>query len=518
MQWPASRQATKGLRMMTPDQSQDIKTASPQWGAWPMAVVALVVTTAVYFRTFIDLWPRWMDAAGTTYTHGILIAGLCLWLGFRARRDLEGIAARPALWALPGVLVLSLAWMVARKGAIADLYNVLWPLLAWMAVLAAAGWPAARRLIVPIGFLYFAIPVWDHGNWILQALTVKAVAVLNSLTGVEAVMAGNLVILPAGRFEIAAGCSGLHFFMVGLAIAVLAGELHGDRLSTRVLLVALAGILAVVSNWLRVYFIVLAGYLTNMQHYLVKVDHYKFGWVVFAVAMVGFFLVLRRLPAGDERPRPDAGSLAPATAGQASRTIVAALVALVALPAVSMAANVVRSDAAATDLTAPALEDFSGPLSATPAWSPRFRGADAEVHVAYLARSGVVLDYYRNAHINQSQGHELISSGNQLFDEADFKVVTRSLRYVDAGTELVPAIELRLEDRSGRTWQAFYHYDVAGSVATGRLSTQLLTGYRSLLGPSAAGVRAVAARCDSECELVVKDLESLLLQTMRNPT
>ncbi len=39
-----------------------------------------------------------------------------------------------------------------------------------------------------------------------------------------------------------------------------------------------------------------AGYLTDMQHYLVRVDHYYFGWALFAVAMAVFFLLARGKP------------------------------------------------------------------------------------------------------------------------------------------------------------------------------------------------------------------------------
>ena len=54
---------------------------------------------------------------------------------------------------------------------------------------------------------------------------------------------------------------------------------------------------ALVTNWLRISIIVVAGHLTNMQHYLVSGEHYSFGWGMFAVAMAVFFLIVRRWPA-----------------------------------------------------------------------------------------------------------------------------------------------------------------------------------------------------------------------------
>ena len=48
-------------------------------------------------------------------------------------------------------------------------------------------------------------------------------------------------------------------------------------------------VLALLANWVRVYTVIEAGYLTDMKHHLVSVGHYWFGWCVFAVALTCFF-------------------------------------------------------------------------------------------------------------------------------------------------------------------------------------------------------------------------------------
>ncbi len=53
-------------------------------------------------------------------------------------------------------------------------------------------------------------------------------------------------------------------------------------------------VVAILANWVRVFSIVLAGHLTNMKHPLITKGHYWFGWGVFAVAMVLFFVVESR--------------------------------------------------------------------------------------------------------------------------------------------------------------------------------------------------------------------------------
>src|SRR5690606_23436432 len=84
--------------------------------------------------------------------------------------------------------------------------------------------------------------------------------------------------------------------------AALYGEINRDPPRMRLKLVALAAALSMAVNWLRIVIIVIAGYLTDMQHYLVSREHLSFGWVMFALTMAVFFLIVRRwpLPAASE--------------------------------------------------------------------------------------------------------------------------------------------------------------------------------------------------------------------------
>src|SRR5690606_30850662 len=95
-------------------------------------------------------------------------------------------------------------------------HQVLLPVLIWLAVAGTLGWRAAFVTTFAVGYLYFAIPVWGVVNSLLQSLTTQVVGWLLHLTGVVATIEGNFIHLPVGTFEIAAGCSGIHFFIVAL--------------------------------------------------------------------------------------------------------------------------------------------------------------------------------------------------------------------------------------------------------------------------------------------------------------
>lgn len=480
--------------------------------AWSTSVAVLALIVVTCNQTWRDLWPRWTDwgLQEATYTHGILVVLVSVWLVWRARARLVAAPVSPVLWASPIVLLLSLAWLVAARGNILTVHASLWPALAWATILAACGRRAAAAFAFPLAYLWLAVPIWGYLNGALQSMTVLANGLLLKATGVPAVIIGNSVILPNGRFEIEGGCSGLHFFIVSLAISTLAGELHQDRIRTRFLFVALGAALAVLSNWARVYTVILAGYLTDMKHYLVAVDHYNFGWLVFAVAMVLFFTVMRRFPV-----RVPAASEGVVTSSSTNwrQGLLAGLAAVVVLPAVSWAAGMLPADSADHErhLARPA-EGFSGPLSPSPAWQPFFVGATSESRAAYVSPTGHVLDYYGNNYTKQSQGRELIGYDNRLMDSGVFDLRLKTI--VNQGSErrAIPTVAVEARRHAGQTWIVMYYYDVAGTLTSSELGAQLLAGWMSVWGPAPAGVRAVGARCqgDQDCDLAGREAGRLL--------
>src|SRR5690606_39451568 len=52
---------------------------------------------------------------------------------------------------------------------------------------------------------------------------------------------------------------------------------------SRVMLLIAAGGISIVSNWIRVYSLILIGHYTRMQHYLIVEEHYYYGWAIFTV-------------------------------------------------------------------------------------------------------------------------------------------------------------------------------------------------------------------------------------------
>jgi exosortase A len=462
---------------------------------WLPRLLPLALATAVFFiywPTATTLMKSWGDEAGTTYTHGYLIVALCAWLLVRDRAPLLLFESGRRYLPFACLALTSFLWLVAVLAGIQLIHQVLLPVLMWLALWSFFGPSAAMRAWFPIAYLYFAIPVWDEINFILQGATVVAVDVMLQITGIAAYVEANMVHIGPGSFEIAGGCSGLHFFIVALAIGALYGEINRDTFKVRAQLLLLAVVIGVVTNWLRVYIIIVAGYLTDMQHYLVRVEHYTFGWVVFAFTMIVYFLVARRFPAAAEA----AGSRAsPVTAN--GRPRVANVLAVVLFLSLGPVWYVAAS--AHQPIAAWSLPEMMGQWSRSESidesqWSARFVGADDLQRAAYssgTARLEVLVVRYAY----QQQGKELIGYENSLFGE--HSVVSSGL---DTETASSPVLEGIAASRPDTRWIYQYVYEVGSARATRSIAVQLKYAMSSLdAAPPTSRLIALRSRCHTDC-------------------
>jgi exosortase/archaeosortase family protein len=101
----------------------------------------------------------------------------------------------------------------------------------------------------------------------------------------------------------------MRYFMVSLAITAVIGLSWYQRWRTRLLLLAVAGLAAMVSNWIRIYTLILIGDATDMKHYVIAVSHDGYGWLVYVVFLLPVLWFARVL---DKREAmlPQAGAAA----------------------------------------------------------------------------------------------------------------------------------------------------------------------------------------------------------------
>lgn len=234
--------------------------------------------------TFADLWQRWIQWDGDL-AHGIpvilIFLGL-LWKSGQWQRQ---------HWLSPGVEVglggaallgTSLLWFLAYAVNIQIIEQLLLLPALIFAYATLFGWKTVFHHRLLLLFPIFAIPVWGSFNGLLLEGASFVVGELVRLIEMPALIQGNSIHIPYGHILIADGCSGLRYFVIALTLAYLIGYLNGYREPKLLLTLMVAAALGLITNWIRIFILIVIGYHTRMESGLME-DHELFGWVLFGL-------------------------------------------------------------------------------------------------------------------------------------------------------------------------------------------------------------------------------------------
>ena len=479
-------------------------------------VSPVLAGACVLMATAVGLWPAfsmlaksWSD--GDTYSHGYLVGLISVYLLYLA-------LTRPSHQSTPmpvALVLLVIGLAVWCLGYVADVETVMWlllpPILA-LSFIAVLGWGAAKKTLFPLSFLYFAIPLWNYIIGVLQSGTVLVVEQILNVLGITALFEGSRVLLSSGTFEIAGGCGGTNFFVVSLALATLYSYLYLRTWGSRIVLGLVAAGLALLTNWVRVATIIYAGDATAMQHFLVSVDHIYFGWALFGLSLIPFFMV-----AGKLRPPLDqAGAvrteLANAFEGNSHLSVpVLLLTILVLLAPTYYWAPRDTSPVIGIPLDLPAVDPWTGPIKGQADWRPVYPEASGEMQGRYL-QAGIALDVYINVYLNQTAGRELIGWDNSVFGERYETVLNmESVVLSYKGGEAFRGQQVLLADSRDNRRVVLYWYLVGKSRTASHWQAKAYQAAWGLVGDHEAGLIAVSSACEGGCSQAIEEVNEFAL-------
>jgi EpsI family protein len=477
------------------------------------AVLGLWLAVAVIY------WPSSEALSGVwrgpgEFDHGYLILLVSLWLVVRARARLAAVPVGPAAGALALTLGLSVAWLWFWRAAIQDLHLLLMPVILLVAIAAALGWRISRELLFPAGYLYLAMPAWAQAAGFLQALSAKANGGLIWLTGVPAIMQGDSIRLPAGTLRIEGGCSGLHTLLVGLALAALYGELARESLRRRLIWLGLMTVISLVTNWIRIFVVMLVAYESDMRSPLVK-HHVWLGLLLFGFAVAGFLWLAGRLGGSKDRRlpaeiRPQEATRAASAQGQgAGLARAAATVACLGiLPALAYGADLSLSQRRTPITVAwPAVPaDWRGPqpiLSSE--WAPIFLRPSVEQMQRYVDARGQPVDVLVVAYRTQTQRAKLLGYWNSTLGSGELPQ-PGSDHIVD--TAAGRWRETLVVDAGGTRSLIWWHYRIGGQVFVRALRAQLWYGLTALAAHPVSSLTALRVVCSPDCSAAHRQLSA----------
>jgi exosortase A len=387
-----------------------------------LLAVALVVAGIVYRDTYVSIVEKWKDDAA--YSYGLLILPICLWLIWRKRAALAGLAMAPTWLGVMAVLSCAAVWIIARGAGVLVAEQYAAVALVPALVMAILGWPVTRCLSFPLGFLLLAVP-FGRGlvPWMMQ-LTAEVSTLALRWTGIPVMRSHMYISIPAGSFEVARACSGVNYVVTGLVLGVLYAHLTYRSAAKRLACIAAFLVVPILANGIRVYVTILVSHLTDMR-FGPGTEHITFGRVFFVLVMLVMFWIGRTWR--DDEPAPEV-----AGAGSESRSPPLGPTAWMPVP-MALAAMLLAPHYLATSqaLAAAQLQDIGAAVT-LPAgrhgwqassqkgvgWRPLYRDGLVERQGSYGRAGGAAVDVFVAVYgLGSSHGAEMISYDNLLFPE-----------------------------------------------------------------------------------------------------
>src|SRR3712207_1167495 len=224
-------------------------------GRTPLVLIALTMAIGLTYPGVIaSLVAQW--ASDDNYSHGFFVVPLAIYFAWERRAALSRARIQPHF---TGALVVGASLLVYLAGVLgAELFLTRVSLVGVIAgtVIFLFGWPYARVLALPIGFLLLMIPppavVFNQLTFPLQLLASQLGETVIAAAGVPVLREGNILHLPTRPLELVEACSGIRSLISLLMLAIVLGCFTERRVGPRIVIALAAVPLAIVANAARV--------------------------------------------------------------------------------------------------------------------------------------------------------------------------------------------------------------------------------------------------------------------------
>lgn len=269
----------------------DIRVRLPPAATLGRLAVLSALLTMLFYDTAVSLVSDWWNES----SHGLLVPPLVGYIIWLRRRMLASI---PASTDRRGLLLVAFGCALLLCGQFASEFFI--SRLAIVVILAGLVWTfwgsaRLKTLGLPLLLLLTMIPapllVYNSAALPLQLLASYVATSVAQLAGVAVFREGNVIHLAQVSLGVAEACSGLRSLGSLLVMGLLVGFVQCRRLSSRVLIVALAIPIAITVNVLRVSGTAI---LADYDYQLAMGFYHTFsGWVVFLAGMALMFGVAK---------------------------------------------------------------------------------------------------------------------------------------------------------------------------------------------------------------------------------
>jgi len=470
-------------------------------------LLCLILVGVAFDTTVFGLFTLWQIYDGN-FGHGFLVILTSLVLTLRALGQGPVIPVAPAwFFAVPLVLASSLVALAQIVGVELLEYLML-PLVLLFAFLLVAGVNRTRAILVPLGLVYFAIPFWDYLNNTLVQITSTVVQYFIARTGITAYISGNSIFIPSGEIVIAAGCSGLRYFIIGTFLGVLGSYLNFVSLKRQLLLIAALSGLSLVANWVRVYGITLVAYQTEMQSPLVR-DHEFLGWVLFMSFMMPLLILNGRyqpdtgVPVNTDTPPPRAGLITNRDRIRMVLAIVLVWMSVSIAPyLVNRSGNNIMPDLDPDVLVPFSSRDMADHTPTQTDWVPRITVPDTS-SIKRIGAGPESVMVFRYLYVRNGPQEEILPYASNIYDRDNWALINSG--------SLKDYALLELSNKGSQEHiLVIYNFKVGGFTTTSYLLAKLLQFPAVLTQQPYALFTAATISCGGDCGSAQEALASII--------
>lgn len=261
--------------------------------------------TAGQLSTAVWAWQAWRPE--TNYEHARLIPLIVVFLLWYDRRKIKQVRMGSSPWGWLFIALGLLLYLAGARTLQARLSLMAVPFVLFGIVLYVWGPQAARRLLFPIAFLFFMVPL----NFVTQATVplqffeTRLASAICNLIGIHLHSLGSIMTAADNsfRFEVDEGCSGIRSLMAIAMLAAIYGHFTQDRLWKKLAIFAASLVFAIIGNAGRLVSIVLVARFFG-QDLAGGPYHAISGYLSFPFAMAAMVLFARLLNIGAKRKEP----------------------------------------------------------------------------------------------------------------------------------------------------------------------------------------------------------------------
>ena len=362
-------------------------------------------------QTLLNAW-----GSNSTYNHGFFILPISLWLLYRQRHLISPseTSAEPRVLVVLALALLLwfLSYIISVKVTQQFAFIALIPISIWILF----GRKLLIKIIFPIAFLFFMIPVGANLVPPLMEITADITVSMIELTGIPVYRDGLYFTLPTGNWSVIEACSGLNYLVASLTLGVLYSYLTYESLKKQLLFVVAITLFSIIANGIRAYGIVIIGHLTNMNSGI-SGDHQFYGWLFYGFFVFWVFYLGNIWADKPFLIQATSTENSPTPLKHSSPITLFVIIFSVMISVQVFAKETTKYDKTKLDSIHFSLPDNFGGWQYSPAteldWKPQIVGASIAKTRSYMLESDIVqisLGYYPQ----QSQGAEAVGWQNKI--------------------------------------------------------------------------------------------------------